>query len=78
VEAPKVIKVNEPLASELGIDPAALTAEVAVGNALPHGATPIAQAYAGHQFGNFVPQLGDGRAILLGEVVDSRAKRRDI
>ena len=78
VEAPKLIKVNKPLARELGIDPAALTPEVAVGNALPHGATPIAQAYAGHQFGNFVPQLGDGRAILLGEVVDGTGRRRDI
>ena len=70
VEAPRLIKVNEALARELGIDPAGLTPEVAVGNVLPAGATPIAQAYAGHQFGNFVPQLGDGRAILLGEVVD--------
>ncbi len=78
VSAPKLIKVNEPLARELGIDPAGLTAEMAVGNVLPLGATPIAQAYAGHQFGNFVPQLGDGRAILLGEVVDVNGKRRDI
>ena len=51
---------------------------MAVGNALPEGATPIAQAYAGHQFGNFVPQLGDGRAILLGEVIDRNGMRRDI
>ena len=78
VEAPRLIKVNSGLAEELGIDPEALTAEVAVGNALPEGATPIAQAYAGHQFGNFVPQLGDGRAILLGEVVDRNGIRRDI
>ncbi|WP_421692907.1 protein adenylyltransferase SelO [Aestuariivirga sp.] len=78
VRAPRLIKVNGPLALELGIDPAGLTAEMAVGNALPAGATPIAQAYAGHQFGNFVPQLGDGRAILLGEVVDRTGKRRDI
>jgi uncharacterized protein YdiU (UPF0061 family) len=78
VSAPRLIKVNEPLARELGIDPAALTAEVAVGNQLLPGSTPIAQAYAGHQFGNFVPQLGDGRAILLGEVVDVRGRRRDI
>jgi uncharacterized protein YdiU (UPF0061 family) len=49
-----------------------------VGNVLLAGATPIAQAYAGHQFGNFVPQLGDGRAILLGEVVDVHGRRRDI
>ena len=78
VEAPRLIKVNEALARELGIDPASLTPEVAVGNVLPAGATPIAQAYAGHQFGNFVPQLGDGRAILLGEVVDVHGRRRDI
>jgi uncharacterized protein YdiU (UPF0061 family) len=78
VEAPRLIKVNEALARELGIDPASLTPEVAVGNVLLAGATPIAQAYAGHQFGNFVPQLGDGRAILLGEVVDVHGRRRDI
>ncbi|MCA3561201.1 MAG: YdiU family protein [Aestuariivirga sp.] len=78
VSAPRLIKVNEPLARELGINPALLTAEVAVGNAIPEGASPLAQAYAGHQFGNFVPQLGDGRAILLGEVVDVTGKRRDI
>jgi serine/tyrosine/threonine adenylyltransferase len=78
VEAPRLIKMNEALARELGIDPASLTPDVAVGNVLPAGATPIAQAYAGHQFGNFVPQLGDGRAILLGEVVDVHGRRRDI
>ena len=78
VSAPRLIKVNEPLARELGVNPAALTPEVAVGNQLLPGSTPIAQAYAGHQFGNFVPQLGDGRAILLGEVVDRDGRRRDI
>ena len=78
VSAPKLIRVNEPLARELGINPMQLTAEMAVGNLLPEGAAPIAQAYAGHQFGNLVPQLGDGRAILLGEVVDMNGKRRDI
>ena len=78
VSAPRLIKVNGPLARELGIDPAALNADVAVGNAIPAGASPLAQAYAGHQFGNFVPQLGDGRAILLGEVVDVNGRRRDI
>lgn len=78
VASPRLITVNAPLARELGIDPAHLTAEMAVGNILPEGATPIAQAYAGHQFGNLVPQLGDGRAILLGEVVDVNGKRRDI
>ena len=78
VEAPALIKVNAALAHELGIDPAGLTPEMAVGNLIPAGAAPIAQAYAGHQFGNFVPQLGDGRAILLGEVVDRQGRRRDI
>ena len=78
VSAPRLIKVNGPLARELGIDPAALNADVAVGNAIPAGASPLAQAYAGHQFGNFVPQLGDGRAILLGEVIDVNGRRRDI
>lgn len=78
VSTPRLVRVNEPLARELGIDPALLTAEVAVGNAIPAGASPLAQAYAGHQFGNFVPQLGDGRAILLGEVVDVNGRRRDI
>jgi uncharacterized protein YdiU (UPF0061 family) len=53
-------------------------AAVLAGNVLPAGAAPLAMAYAGHQFGNFVPQLGDGRAILLGEVVDARGRRRDI
>ena len=78
VAAPRLIRVNEALAHELGIDPASLTAEMAVGNVLPDGAAPLAQAYAGHQFGHFVPQLGDGRAILLGEVVDRHGRRRDI
>ncbi|PZF76473.1 YdiU family protein [Aestuariivirga litoralis] len=78
VSTPRLVRVNEPLARELAIDPALLTAEVAVGNAIPAGASPLAQAYAGHQFGNFVPQLGDGRAILLGEVVDVNGRRRDI
>jgi uncharacterized protein YdiU (UPF0061 family) len=78
VEAPRIIKVNAALVAELGIDPSILSAEVAVGNALPQGATPIAQAYAGHQFGHFVPQLGDGRAILLGEVFDRTGRRRDV
>ena len=78
VEAPRLIKVNVALAGELGIDPTRLTAEMATGNALPEGAEPLAQAYAGHQFGGFVPQLGDGRAILLGEVIDTLGHRRDI
>jgi serine/tyrosine/threonine adenylyltransferase len=51
---------------------------VFAGNVTPPGAEPIAMAYAGHQFGNFVPQLGDGRAILLGEVLDRNGERRDV
>ncbi|AYD00214.1 protein adenylyltransferase SelO [Neorhizobium sp. NCHU2750] len=82
VEGPKLLKFNEKLASELGIevdlsDPDRLAATLA-GNVVPQGASPLAMAYAGHQFGNFVPQLGDGRAILLGEVVDQKGLRRDI
>ncbi|WP_051484313.1 protein adenylyltransferase SelO [Rhizobium sp. CF080] len=82
VEGPKLLKFNEALAAELGVeadfsDPGRLAAILA-GNVVPPGAMPIAMAYAGHQFGNFVPQLGDGRAILLGEVVDRNGIRRDI
>jgi len=72
VAAPALIRVNRPLAALLGLDPDALASSegisVLAGNQVPEGAHPIALAYAGHQFGNFVPQLGDGRAILLGEV----------
>jgi uncharacterized protein YdiU (UPF0061 family) len=82
VAKPHLIKFNDSLASELGFDtrglgPDALAA-VFAGNVIPPGAEPIAMAYAGHQFGNFVPQLGDGRAILLGEVVGLNGERRDI
>jgi uncharacterized protein YdiU (UPF0061 family) len=77
-----LIKFNVSLAAELGVDtrglePDALAA-IFAGNVIPSGAEPIATAYAGHQFGNFVPRLGDGRAILLGEVVDRNGERRDI
>lgn len=82
VEGPVLLKFNQMLADELGLevdlsDPGRL-ATILAGNAVPQGATPLAMAYAGHQFGSFVPQLGDGRAILLGEVVDSKGRRRDI
>lgn len=77
VRAPRLIKLNYQLCDSLGIDPDALDASVLAGNTIPKGAEPIALAYAGHQFGHFVPQLGDGRAILLGEVV-GRDGRRDI
>src|SRR5208337_1507031 len=82
VAAPALVRVNADLARLLGIDPDALMASDGVaflaGNRVPPGSTPIALAYAGHQFGHFVPQLGDGRAILLGEVVDRDGTRRDI
>src|SRR4051812_45134201 len=82
VAAPRLIKLNRPLAVQLGLDPDVLEspegAEILAGKRLPEGADPIAMAYAGHQFGHFVPQLGDGRAILLGEVIDRNGLRRDI
>jgi len=82
VRAPRIVKVNRPLAEELGLDPDELAspagAQVLAGNALPAGAEPIALAYAGHQFGVFVPQLGDGRAILLGELVARDGRRVDL
>ena len=82
VVAPRLIKLNRPLAIHLGLDPDRLDspegAEILAGKRLPDGAEPIAMAYAGHQFGHFVPQLGDGRAILLGEVIDADGVRRDI
>lgn len=80
VTQPRLIAYNQALAAELGIqsdDPAELAA-VFGGNAVPEGAAPLAQVYAGHQFGGFSPQLGDGRALLLGEVLDTSGKRRDI
>ncbi|VWX61182.1 conserved hypothetical protein [Burkholderiales bacterium 8X] len=80
--APQLAFFNRPLAEELGLDADALSgpegAAVFSGNALPEGAEPLAQAYAGHQFGGFSPQLGDGRALLVGEVLDRAGRRRDI
>src|ERR687897_1180094 len=82
VARPKLVKFNRELAEELGLDAGALDSEegarIFAGNETPEGAEPLAQAYAGHQFGGFVPQLGDGRAILLGEVIDRNGVRRDI
>jgi len=82
VPQPSMVKFNRELAEELRLDVDALdsadSARIFAGNELPEGAAPLAQAYAGHQFGNFVPQLGDGRALLLGEVVDIHGRRRDI
>jgi hypothetical protein len=82
VAGPHLIKFNELLAEDLGLVTRGLGADALAGifggNVIPLGAEPIAMAYAAHQFGNFVPQLGDGRAILVGEVVDRNGERRDI
>ncbi len=81
VEDPKLIAFNRNLGSSLGIDNIKSKDTLAAtfsGNELPAGADPIALAYAGHQFGNFVNQLGDGRAVLLGEVVNKDQERFDI
>src|ERR1700728_3577734 len=82
VTDPRLIKFNGALATELGLEwqslDEATLAAIFAGNVVPVGADPIATAYAGHQFGQFVPQLGDGRALLLGEVVDRSGTRRDI
>lgn len=76
--APKVLAFNAGLAAELGLPEGVDPAVVFSGNLVPEGAEPLAQAYAGHQFGGFSPQLGDGRALLLGEVIDRAGRRRDI
>lgn len=82
VAAPKLVRLNETLARQLGIDPVGLAGragvEILAGNRIAEGSEPLAMAYAGHQFGGFVPKLGDGRAILLGEAVGSDGVRRDI
>ncbi|MBT5570841.1 MAG: YdiU family protein [Alphaproteobacteria bacterium] len=81
-DAPKLLQLNHELAKELGLDPAILETDAGTsifsGNVAPEGAAPMAQAYAGHQFGGFSPQLGDGRALLLGEVIDIYGRRRDL
>jgi uncharacterized protein YdiU (UPF0061 family) len=80
--APVLLQFNDALAEELGLDPDALRSEagtaIFAGNQVPEGAAPLAQVYAGHQFGGFSPQLGDGRALLLGEIIDRHGRRRDI
>ena len=88
VAAPRLLHFNDMLARDLGLDEGGLQALRAdggaggaalfSGQALPAGAEPIAQAYAGHQFGGFSPQLGDGRALLIGEVIDRFGRRRDL
>ena len=82
VAEPRLLAFNDELADELGLDRSFLRSpegvDVLVGNVVPEGAEPIAQAYSGHQFGGFSPRLGDGRALLLGEVIDVHGRRRDI
>ena len=80
--APRLLALNEALATELGAEPEALRTPDAIavlaGTTAPDGAASVAQAYAGHQFGGFQPRLGDGRALLLGEVLDVHGRRRDL
>ncbi len=82
VARPALLAINAPLAEELGLSPTELASpegiEILAGNRVPDSAEPIALAYAGHQFGAFVPRLGDGRAILLGELVGKDGVRRDV
>src|SRR3954452_3026743 len=82
VAAPQLLRLNEGLAQKLRIDPEFLKSsqgvEILACNAIAPGSEPIALAYAGHQFGHFVPQLGDGRAVLLGEVLDVSGRRYDL
>lgn len=82
VPEPRILLLNAELAEELGLDPEALDSEdgaaILAGARAPEGAQTLAQAYAGHQFGGFSPQLGDGRAILLGELIDRDGHRRDL
>ncbi|HEY9413872.1 MAG TPA: YdiU family protein [Pseudonocardia sp.] len=79
---PELIVLNSDLARDLGVDPAALRAPegvaLLVGHGLPENVVPVAQAYAGHQFGGYSPRLGDGRALLLGEVLDVSGRRLDL
>jgi uncharacterized protein YdiU (UPF0061 family) len=79
---PRLLLLNDLLASELGIDPAALRGveglRLLTGTMVPRGATPVAQAYAGHQFGGYSPRLGDGRALLIGELPDRKGRLHDL
>jgi uncharacterized protein YdiU (UPF0061 family) len=80
--APRWLQFNDALAQELGLDAQVLHSdaglEVFSGQRVPEGAEPVAQAYAGHQFGFYSPRLGDGRALLLGEIVDAAGQRFDL
>src|SRR5436305_13333850 len=79
---PRLLALNEPLAADLGLDAAWLRSadglRFLVGNLVPDAAVPVAQAYSGHQFGGYVPRLGDGRALLLGELVGADGRVHDI
>ncbi|MRK02036.1 YdiU family protein [Aeromicrobium sp. S22] len=80
--APQLLALNDPLAAELGLDPDALRAPdglgLLTGTVVPIGAAPVAQGYAGHQFGGYSPRLGDGRALLMGELTDREGRPRDL
>src|SRR6476620_10091894 len=80
--SPELLVLNDKLAADLGLDPQYLRSpegvRLLVGNHVPAGATPVAQAYAGHQFGGYSPLLGDGRALLLGEVTDRAGRLLDV
>ena len=83
VPAPRWLRFNQALAEETGAGtpgdwPRTKALTVLAGNRVPDDAQPVAQAYAGHQFGGFSPQLGDGRALLLGEIIDRQGQRRDV
>jgi len=82
VPKPEIIQFNDELALSLGLNPKEWNSEkgaqIFAGNEVPEGAAPIAQVYAGHQFGGFSPQLGDGRALLIGEVLNKNGERKDI
>src|SRR3954462_4561886 len=82
VPAPRLLLLNSSLARELGLDPEALAGpdgvDILAGNAVPDGGASVAQAYAGHQFGAYSPRLGDGRALLLGELLDPQGRRWDL
>jgi len=82
VSKPALIRVNHALSSYLNFDPGWLESETGIdfiaGNFIPAGADPIATVYAGHQFGGWNPQLGDGRAVLLGEIIANDGVRHDV
>ncbi len=82
VPDPRILRFNAALADDLGLPPGALAGDIGAaylsGSAAPPGTTPLAMAYAGHQFGHYSPRLGDGRALLVGELIDRSGRRRDL